>query len=169
MLQLAKARSHIIFNDIDLNTQHAVYLNIYQNFLLSALKMNGYIRDWGLDTKKHAPFLRDTVEQMIIYASAAIRNKASTQFSKTHGGRSDVQKTAVTWCVSRLHVVLRKSLRGFRRLGLHAFHTVLSRKPARYSSLLKDLQAYLGKPLNRRYGRRFEAVTREGLAELAPI
>ncbi|KAJ6531933.1 hypothetical protein B0H19DRAFT_966007 [Mycena capillaripes] len=117
------------------------------------MKMNGYIRDCGLDTNRHAPFLRDTVRQMISYCLAAIRNKASTQFAKAHGGRSDIQKAAVTWYV----------------LGMHAFHAVLSRKPARYSSLLKTLQFFLARPLNRRYGRRFKALTRQGLAELAPI
>ncbi|KAJ7707575.1 hypothetical protein B0H17DRAFT_917645, partial [Mycena rosella] len=115
------------------------------------LKMNGYIRDWGLDTNRHAPFLLDTVKQMISYCSAAIRNKASIQFAQAHGGRSDIQKAAVTW------------------LGMHAFHTVLSQKPARYASLLKMLKAGLEKFHNRRYARRFKALTREGLAELAPI
>ncbi|KAJ7928904.1 hypothetical protein B0H13DRAFT_1596986 [Mycena leptocephala] len=115
------------------------------------MKMNGYIRDWGLDTKTHAPFLRDTVQQMISYCLAAIRNKSSTQFAKSHGGRSDIQKTAVTW------------------LGMHAFHAVLSQKPARYTSLLKMLQSFLARPLYRRYSRRFKALIRHGLAELAPI
>ncbi|KAJ6576633.1 hypothetical protein DFH09DRAFT_914731, partial [Mycena vulgaris] len=115
------------------------------------LKMNGYIRDWGLDTNIHASFLRDTVQQMISYSAAAIRNKASTQFAKVHGGRSDIQKAAVTW------------------LGMHAFHTVLSQKPARYSSLLKMLKDGLDKPHNRRFARRFKVLAKEGLAELAPI
>ncbi|KAJ7126860.1 hypothetical protein C8R44DRAFT_591212, partial [Mycena epipterygia] len=112
------------------------------------LKMNGYIRDWGLDTHKHASFLGDTVQQMISYSSAAILNKSSTQFAKAHGGRSDIQKAAVTW------------------LGLHAFHTVLSLKPARYSSLLTKLKASLDHPRNHRYKRRFRVLTREGLAQL---
>ncbi|KAJ6507995.1 hypothetical protein C8R47DRAFT_966402, partial [Mycena vitilis] len=117
------------------------------------LKMNGYIRDWGLDTNRNATFLRDTVEQMISYCLAAIRNKSSTQFAKANGGSCDIQKAAVTWYV----------------LGMHAFHAVLSRKPAKYSSLLKMLHSHLARPLHRRYGRRFKALVKEGLAELAPI
>ncbi|KAJ7227317.1 hypothetical protein GGX14DRAFT_347886 [Mycena pura] len=124
---------------------------MYQNCLLSALKMDCYIRDWGLDTKKHAPFLRDTVQQMISYASTSIRNRARTQFARSHGGRSDTQRGAVTW------------------LGMHAFHAALSRKAARYSLLLKWLQSVLKQPLNRRYARRFKSVTAEGLATIAPI
>ncbi|KAJ7903394.1 hypothetical protein B0H14DRAFT_2328569, partial [Mycena olivaceomarginata] len=115
------------------------------------LKMNGYIRDWGLDTNKHASFLQDVVQQMISYCLAAIRNKSSTQFAKDHGGKTEIQKTAVTW------------------LGIHAFHAVLSQKPARYSSLLRTLQSFLARPLHRRYSRRFKTLTRQGLAELNPI
>ncbi|KAF7374776.1 Telomerase reverse transcriptase [Mycena sanguinolenta] len=151
MLQLAKARSHVIFNDSNLNSLDTVYLNIYQNFLLSAMKMNGYIRDWGLHTNKHASFLQDVVEQMISYCLAAIRNRSSTQFSTAHGGKSEVQKTAVTW------------------LGKHAFHTVLSQKPARYSALLRVLHTFLSRPLQRRFARRFRTLVKQGLAELAPI
>ncbi|KAJ7030379.1 hypothetical protein C8F04DRAFT_731788 [Mycena alexandri] len=44
--------------------------------------------------------LPDTVQQMISYSWAAIRNKSSTQFAKAQGGRSNIQKAAVTWCVT---------------------------------------------------------------------
>ncbi|KAF8206270.1 hypothetical protein K438DRAFT_1578054 [Mycena galopus ATCC 62051] len=115
------------------------------------MKMNAYIRDWGLDTSKHTSFLQDVVHQMISYCLAAIRNRSSTQFTKTHGGKSEIQKTAVTW------------------LGMHAFHAVLSQKSARYSSLLRILQFFLARPLHRRYGRRFKTLVRQGLEELAPI
>lgn len=57
-VRLAKAKSHIIYSDTDLNTEHVVYLNIYQNFLLSALKMHGYIREWGLTATKNTAFIR---------------------------------------------------------------------------------------------------------------
>ncbi|KAJ7261829.1 hypothetical protein B0H12DRAFT_1013226 [Mycena haematopus] len=129
------------------------------------MKMNAYIRDWGLHTNKRflqgehfmfyfaKMFIRfeDVVEQMISYCLAAIRNRSSTQFSKAHGGKSEIQKAAVTW------------------LGKHAFHAVLSQKPARYQSLLRVLQSFLSRPLHRRYGRRFKALVKLGLAELAPI
>lgn len=43
---------------MDLNTESVVYLNIYQNFILCAMKMHGYLRDWGLKANKNAAFLR---------------------------------------------------------------------------------------------------------------
>jgi hypothetical protein len=55
--RLARAKSHPIFSDADLNTDDVVYLNIYQNFLLCAYKMHSYMRDWGLSAKKNAAFI----------------------------------------------------------------------------------------------------------------
>lgn len=83
---------------------------------MSAMKMHGYIRDWGIDVKKNTAFIQsmsrnfllirpstdhrsDTVQQMINYTYAAIRNKASNKLSKASLGRCKVQKVAVIWCV----------------------------------------------------------------------
>lgn len=58
--RLTKAKSHILFTDVGLNSRHTIYLNIYQNFLLSAMKMHHYLRQWGFDVKKSTAFLRST-------------------------------------------------------------------------------------------------------------
>jgi telomerase reverse transcriptase len=55
--RLAKARSHALYCDERLNTEHVVYLNIYQNFVLSAMKMHGYFHTWGLDVGKSTQFI----------------------------------------------------------------------------------------------------------------
>ena len=44
---MSKAKSHIIFCDTSLSSQRCVYLNIYENFLLVAMKMQRYLRAWG--------------------------------------------------------------------------------------------------------------------------
>lgn len=59
--RLARAKSHPIFSDTDLNTDDVVYLNIYQNLLLCAYKMHSYLRDWGLSTQKNATFIHGTL------------------------------------------------------------------------------------------------------------
>ncbi|KAJ3994676.1 hypothetical protein F5050DRAFT_435834 [Lentinula boryana] len=65
MLLLAKRRSHVIYTDAALNSDHTVYLNIYQNFLLSAMKMDAYIRDWDGKTRREThKLIKDTVYQM---------------------------------------------------------------------------------------------------------
>lgn len=51
-----KARSHIIYNDTNHNSSHSVYLNIYQSFLIVALKFHSYIKEWGADPRRRPAF-----------------------------------------------------------------------------------------------------------------
>lgn len=55
-----KSRSHIIYNDFDLNTEQTVYLNIYQNFVLTAMKMHQYVRSGGINHDKNPKFVKGT-------------------------------------------------------------------------------------------------------------
>ncbi|KAF8627995.1 hypothetical protein AX15_004120 [Amanita polypyramis BW_CC] len=57
MLLFSKTRSHIIYTDMGLNGERVVYLNIYQNFLLLAMKMHTYLRARGLGSKKNESFI----------------------------------------------------------------------------------------------------------------
>lgn len=52
------------------------------------------------------------------------------------------------------------------RLGVHAFHTVLSRKPQPYTKILKALHFELALPKYRHYKKRFRSVISEGLSTL---
>ncbi len=52
------------------------------------------------------------------------------------------------------------------RLGLHAFHTVFSRKPQAYARLLKALSFELSLPRYRCLRKRFRGVVAEGLSTL---
>ncbi|THG96236.1 hypothetical protein EW026_g5564 [Hermanssonia centrifuga] len=122
MLRLAKSRSHIIFTDSRLNSIQTVYKTIYQNFLLTAMKMHYYIRIWKLDLSRSSAFILSTVRQMIRYAYATMRVKALNKISKACGGQCEAQKAPVLW------------------LGTHAFHTVLSRKSHAYCGILKSLE-----------------------------
>lgn len=44
--RLAKSRSHVIFNDPALNSHHTIYKNVYENLLVTAMKMHYYLRSW---------------------------------------------------------------------------------------------------------------------------
>ena len=59
-IRLAKSKSHIIFNDPELNTPHIIHKNIYENFLVTAMKMHYYLRSWTLDLQKSASFIAST-------------------------------------------------------------------------------------------------------------
>jgi hypothetical protein len=55
---MAKAKSHPIFADRELNTEYVVYLNIYQNSLMTAMKMHEYLRTWCVNKRRNNIFLR---------------------------------------------------------------------------------------------------------------
>ena len=52
------------------------------------------------------------------------------------------------------------------RLGLHAFHAVLSRKPHAYARLLKALSFEIALPKYRRLKQQFRPVVAEGLSTI---
>lgn len=56
--RMAKAKSHAIFSDRELNTEYVVYLNIYQNSLMTAMKMHEYLRTWCVNKRRNNAFLR---------------------------------------------------------------------------------------------------------------
>ena len=69
LLRLAKAKSHDIYCDAELNTGHVVHLNIYQNLVLSAMKMHSYIRTWGIDVAKNWKFIHSERNTLVIYGT----------------------------------------------------------------------------------------------------
>ncbi|KJA26222.1 hypothetical protein HYPSUDRAFT_36483 [Hypholoma sublateritium FD-334 SS-4] len=83
MLQLAKAKSHLIFSDIDLNTERVVYLNIYQNLLMIAIKMHEYLRNWGVGGKRNISFLRGVIERTINYNYITFRRQTQKKKAPT--------------------------------------------------------------------------------------
>jgi hypothetical protein len=115
MIRLAKARSHILFCDVDINPDHVAYLNIYQNFVLSAMKMHGYIRTWRINVHKSIKFIRsasdyiscllmsvlktllDTIRDMINYTYSSIQSKSRGPLAKRNGARCNIQKLHVLW------------------------------------------------------------------------
>ena len=67
----------------------------------------------------------------------------------------------------RARIILQKS--EVTWLGIHAFHTVLSRKPHAYTDLLKSLHFDLSLPKYRRFMKRFRGVVAEGLSPLTSL
>uniref|UniRef100_A0A0W0FMP3 Telomerase reverse transcriptase n=1 Tax=Moniliophthora roreri TaxID=221103 RepID=A0A0W0FMP3_MONRR len=151
MLILAKARSHIIYTDSELNSEHSVFLNIYRNFLIAAMKMHCYLRHWNVNTKKNKSFLYETVKQMHTYCFASIRGKTLSKMAREYRASIKLQKEDVSW------------------LGIHAFHTVLSRKPTEYKALLRALAFDLSLPKSRRRAQRFGLLVKEGFASVQNI
>jgi hypothetical protein len=62
VVRSAKARSHVIYTDTDLNGSHTVHVNVYQNFIVSAMKMHHYLMAWGIDVGKNTKLLRGELD-----------------------------------------------------------------------------------------------------------
>lgn len=110
--RLAEARSHLIYVDPELNKKRVIYLNIYQNLLLSAMKMHCYLREWGVDWHKHIGFIRsthnilnkfhklitffqETVQKMVEHPFSFLRAQFRKKLSIPN--RAGFQKEAVLW------------------------------------------------------------------------
>jgi hypothetical protein len=48
--------------------------------------------------------LSDSVHQVIRYAYATMRNKASNKVARTSAGKCDIEKDHVIWCVFALYI-----------------------------------------------------------------
>ncbi|KAL0579065.1 Telomerase reverse transcriptase, partial [Marasmius crinis-equi] len=151
MLVLAKTRSHVIYNDMDLNSESAIFTNVYQNFLIAAMKMHCYLRHWDIKAKRNKGFIHETVKQMFSYCFVSIRNKTLNKVARENKASIALQKRDVIW------------------LGTHAFHTVLSRKPTQYRTLLRSLSFELALPQNKRRSRRFRSLVKEAFVEFSSI
>ncbi|PIL35516.1 hypothetical protein GSI_02244 [Ganoderma sinense ZZ0214-1] len=148
MMQLAKSKSHIIYNDAELNSREAIYVNLYQNFAVLAMKMHHYLRQWGLNIDKSHTFIMRTIRQTIRFSYTSLCQKATHKLATKHGARIVVEKLQATW------------------LGIHAFHTVFSRKPHSYARLLKSLRFDLSLPKYRLFKKQYRGVIAEGLSTL---
>jgi len=48
---MATAVNHAVLVDTDFNSARTVQLNLYQNFLLTAMKMHDYLKDLRIDPR----------------------------------------------------------------------------------------------------------------------
>ncbi|KAK7463507.1 Telomerase reverse transcriptase [Stygiomarasmius scandens] len=151
MLKQAKTKAHIIYTDERLNSKKVVYFNIYQNFLLCAMKMHTYIRSWGPHTSANHSFIQAMIKQVIRYCFVAVSKTGSSKLAKLHGGRVTVQEQDIIW------------------LGTHAFHTIFSRTPQCHSFSIKRLVSELALLKHWRRARKFRELVKDGKDSLAHV
>jgi len=177
--RLAKTRRHIIYSDRDLNPWHVIHLNIYQNFLVTAVKMHEYLQDWGPGRWINYIFLRSKSET--VNSGLALTSKSQVSLRKPllttihlFGFRADERKMKTEFARRPSSGELydprtRQGNELLCSLGHHAFLHVLSRKPTRYGTILKWLGLEIRRGKYRRYLRKFRTVVKEGQAGLAHI
>ncbi|KAG1808931.1 uncharacterized protein BJ212DRAFT_630837 [Suillus subaureus] len=117
------------------------------------MKMHHYLMTWGINVAKNTKLLRDAIGHTARCAYSTICRQSSSKTSDLHGGTCDVQKSSVIW------------------LGMHAFYTVLSKKPEIYgtSTLLKYLRFEVSLSRNKRLRRRLGNVVKDGLSGVAAL
>ena len=59
----------MIFTDPILNSNFTIYLNIYENFLFTAMKIVQYVIEWGVDVAKARAFLEGGYSGLLLIYS----------------------------------------------------------------------------------------------------
>lgn len=157
------------------NSPSTAYANVYRGLLVVALKFQAYVQEWGVDARRKSSFLYSQshfeIDALEPGADRALALKNDRQRaagccipvvgdcqpgavcqSARARGRDDVEAelghlVRSPDCQDDLFDPLSLTFRCATRLGLHAFHRVLSRRPAVYSPLLKTLARDLRGPM----------------------
>ncbi|CAJ2644128.1 unnamed protein product [Trifolium pratense] len=122
-----RPKCHPLFFDSNINSAEVVRLNIYQMFLICAMKFHCYIRDLSFVCKLHQRyFCSSTIQKSLRYMHMLIKRRMhSMRLSSSIRPILKLKKAEVEW------------------LGLHAFIQVLKRKQSRHKKLLAVLKSKL--------------------------
>ncbi|KAF9446607.1 hypothetical protein P691DRAFT_803656 [Macrolepiota fuliginosa MF-IS2] len=113
------------------------------------MKMHCYLREWGIECRKHVGFIRGTIQKMINHSFSSLCAQSQRKLSKSHSG--SMKKEAVLW------------------LGYHAFREILSRKPSRYKALIMWLKSEMHSSRYRMCEKKLRTVVRDGLLGMEDI
>ncbi|KAL1551836.1 RNA-directed DNA polymerase [Salvia divinorum] len=120
-----RPKCHPILYDSNINSPGVVRLNIYQNFLLCAMKFICHLSSLSILPKFHPKFLLKAIETSLRYMNMLIRRRMYSFKCADFRPRYDVKRIDVIW------------------LGLHAYSRVLMKKHLRFKTLLCLLRAKL--------------------------
>ncbi|CAI8596170.1 unnamed protein product [Vicia faba] len=121
-----RPKCHPLFFDSNINSAEVVRLNIYQMFLICAMKFHCYIRDLSFVCKLHKRYCSDIIQKSLRYMHMLIKRRMhSMRLNSSIRPILKLKKGEVEW------------------LGLHAFIQVLKRKESRHKKLLAVLKSKL--------------------------
>ncbi|GAB4814869.1 hypothetical protein N2152v2_001915 [Parachlorella kessleri] len=143
-----RPKVHPLLLDGAINSQQTIWLNIFQAFLLGAMKFHCYVSALPSAPAPSTGVLQAAVERGIAFMYTLTRRRRVRPAAAPPGTRP-VNCLAQ---VSRAHV---------RWLGLTAFAKVLRRKPTRYAALLCTLQEQLQAPATRQLARALAPVVED--------
>ncbi|RHZ61724.1 hypothetical protein Glove_346g37 [Diversispora epigaea] len=125
MIEIVTSKCHPIYNDTSFNSRTTVLLNIYQNFLITAMKFHYYVK--GLPhqgRQRNETFEWVVVKKTFESACKVIQSKSQTQ-------KIDVQSSEIKW------------------LGAHAFRCILTKKRSYHQGLFVHLTKICNTPLQK--------------------
>ncbi|KAL1346310.1 hypothetical protein HN51_019996 [Arachis hypogaea] len=119
-----RPKCHPIFFDSNINSDAVVRLNIYQVFVLCAMKFHCYIRDLTFICKLPKKYCLDIIWRSLRYMYLLIKKRMrSMRLGSGIRPILKLKKEEVQW------------------LGLHAYVKVLKRKESRHKALLASLRS----------------------------
>ncbi|GAV67018.1 RVT_1 domain-containing protein/Telomerase_RBD domain-containing protein [Cephalotus follicularis] len=121
-----RPKCHPIFFDSNINSEAVVRLNIYQAFLLCAMKFHCYVTDLSYICKLSASSYLKIIERSLRYMQLLIKKRMRSLFLGDN-----------------LRPVLQLGEGEVKWLGLNAYIEVLKRKQSRYKELLSLLRSKL--------------------------
>ncbi|XP_073027919.1 telomerase reverse transcriptase isoform X3 [Primulina eburnea] len=117
-----RPKCHPIFYDSNINSSAVVRLNIYQVFLLCAMKFLCYISDLSSVPKFHPKFLINSIDASLRYMHRLIKRKMYTFESEIDfRPKYKIKKNEILW------------------LGFHAYSRVVKKKQSRCKKLFHYL------------------------------
>ncbi|XP_020233652.1 telomerase reverse transcriptase [Cajanus cajan] len=121
-----RPKCHPIFFDSNINSAAVVRLNIYQIFLLCAMKFHCYIRDLSFICKLPKRYCSNIIQRSLRYMHLLIKKRMhSMSLNSDIQPMLELEKEEVEW------------------LGFHAYIQVLKRKESRHKELLAVLRLRL--------------------------
>ncbi|KAI3445021.1 hypothetical protein Pfo_001686 [Paulownia fortunei] len=121
-----RPKCHPIFYDSNINTPGVVRLNIYQVFLLCAMKFVCYISNLSILPRLSPKFSVNAIDASLRYMNRLIKRKMySFEVNSAFRPKYDVKKKDVIW------------------LGLYAYSRVLKKKQSRHKKLLRLFRSKL--------------------------
>ncbi|XP_021912651.1 telomerase reverse transcriptase isoform X2 [Carica papaya] len=121
-----RPKCHPVFLDSNINSAAVVRLNIYQVFLLCAMKFHCYVSEISYIYKFRARYYSRITERSIRYMNTLIKNQMKSMYLGPN-----------------LRPILQLDKEEVEWLGLHAFVEVLKKKQSRHKALLSLLRSKL--------------------------
>ncbi len=133
-----RPKVHALLLDPSINSPTTVRVNVYQAFMIGAMKFHCYVRAMPVAPTTESKVLMNAIEVGIAFLVKLTRPRRVA---------AALRPSVTVLCDPGL------SPANVRYLGLHAFKTVLERKQASYVALLKEIEAALALPACARCAR----------------